>query len=181
MHDDLEQNSRLKRLLSKELNQTDYVDILQRYYSLFMSFENQTEKHAGWAAMKKQLQIRSKTELLEKDLRHFGVAASDYGHAGATSLRFLTENTAQLLGTAYVMEGSSLGGRYISRHLQERFKWTADSGACYFNGYAENTAQLWKHFCSFIENFSGPDGEKDQVVVSARHAFETFDCAMSLK
>lgn len=49
----------------------------------------------------------------------------------------------QLLGTVYVVEGSMLGGQWICKRLQASLGIDANSGARFFSGYGNDSAQHW--------------------------------------
>jgi heme oxygenase len=49
----------------------------------------------------------------------------------------------QLLGTVYVVEGSMLGGQWISKRLQASLGIDASNGARFFSGYGNDSAEHW--------------------------------------
>jgi heme oxygenase len=58
-----------------------------------------------------------------------------------------------LIGTLYVIEGATLGGQVISRHLYRHLGFSANAGARFFNGYGDEAAtqQQWTLFCQFAD------------------------------
>lgn len=56
------------------------------------------------------------------------------------------DSASAAIGALYVLEGSSLGGQFLSRQLQERLQLTAAEGGAYFNGYGANTGKHWQAF-----------------------------------
>lgn len=58
---------------------------------------------------------------------------------------------AEALGALYVVEGSSLGARHISRHLQAGLGLDAASGASFFAGHGEQTGPWWLRFKAVLE------------------------------
>jgi hypothetical protein len=59
------------------------------------------------------------------------------------------------LGSLYVMEGSTLGGRLISRALSE-VSWLPPGGVVYFNPCGSRTAAMWRNFQNELTAHSSP-------------------------
>lgn len=85
---------------------------------------------------------------------------------GATVGAF--QDIGALIGTLYAIEGATLGGQVISRHLQTTLGLTASTGARFFNGYGDtlSTQQHWQEFCQF----AGSIADRPQLVLSAQLA-----------
>ena len=47
----------------------------------------------------------------------------------------LVETFAQTLGCPYVLEGATLGGQVVGRHLRENLNLSPENGAAFFNSY----------------------------------------------
>lgn len=82
-------------------------------------------------------------------------------------------NQAEALGALYVVEGSSLGARHISRHLQARLGLDAASGASFFAGHGEQTGPWWLRFKAVLEQrLITPE----QQALAVQGACQTFAC-----
>lgn len=99
---------------------------------------------AGWepavaaalpARWRPWLQARSRRSFLEKDLQGLGVAP---GPAAAVPP---FPDPAAAWGSVYVMEGSALGGQFISRALAGTGR---DGATSYFRGWGEATGSMWR-------------------------------------
>lgn len=115
---------------------------------------------------------REKTGWLEADLRHF-----DYDEAMLASLPRCpllppTGTRAEILGAAYVLEGSTLGGQFISRHLEQRLGLRDGQGYRFFRSYGPEVGAMWEAFRVELSAASAPD--TDDIIVGAAQA--TFDC-----
>jgi heme oxygenase len=118
------------------------------------------------------LQQRRKTHLLEADLATLGVqAAQQLPICG--DLPPLA-SVADYFGCMYVLEGASLGGVLISRHIRATLNVTPEAGGKFFYGYGEQTGAMWHDFRSAISAFSIESADHDAVVASARATFETL-------
>jgi heme oxygenase len=60
-------------------------------------------------------------------------------------------NAAQLAGTLYAIEGATLGGQVIARHVEINRGFTSLTGARFFIGYGAETAQRWNDFEVFMQ------------------------------
>lgn len=81
------------------------------------------------------------------------------------------KSSLEALGTMYVLEGSTLGGRMISKMLMKNTTVVFnESNLNFFNGYKENTGVKWTYFLSVIDQHE----EEAEVIVAA--ANETFNC-----
>jgi heme oxygenase len=86
---------------------------------------------------------RQRRPLLELDLEWFGVAEKNDGRPMLPEMNSLPG----LLGTMYVMEGSTLGGQLIARHVEVALHLGDGQGSSYFRGHGSQTGPMWKEFC----------------------------------
>ena len=61
---------------------------------------------------------------------------------------------AEGIGCLYVLEGSTLGGQFILRALQERLGLSPDREARFFASYGKHVGSMWKSFGSFAEQYA---------------------------
>ena len=103
-----------------------------------------------------------------KDLGHGGQSASKpFGNTSGFS-------TAFALGIAYVVEGSSLGGRVILKNINTVLGYDAQRGARYFAGYGGQTGSHWKTFLNALVNCEGATGKGDEIIAGANFAFDAI-------
>jgi heme oxygenase len=81
----------------------------------------------------------------------------------------------QALGCLYVMEGSTLGGRFIARRLHEHLGLTPASGAAFFHGYGEETGSRWKAFQQALVRYSAATENEFAVIGAAEETFSKFE------
>lgn len=97
---------------------------------------------------------RTRRGLLERDLLALGctpqalAALPDCPRAAG-----LAADPYAALGSLYVMEGSTLGGRVISAALAEAGGFPP-GGLAYFNPYGERTGAMWRAFRAEAEAFA---------------------------
>lgn len=109
--------------------------------------------------------------LIEQDLQVLGLDAESIGAipgcAEAISLGIGLDNA---LGSVYVLEGSTLGGRVIAHHLSRAAWWPA-TGLRYFDPYGEATASRWRET---MAQLAGAGGDPERIVAGAVRTFEVL-------
>ena len=153
-------------LMQPNLDRATYVDCLGKWYGVIAAWEEQASSFApDW--LLPLLLTRSRRPLLALDLAWFGVLAP-LGRSALPSLRDLPS----LLGAMYVIEGSSLGGQIIARHVETALFLTPGQGDSFFRGHGSQTGPLWKEFCEMLKT-QVPDDQTDTVIASAKRMFAT--------
>lgn len=162
-------------LMQEGLNTEQYVQCLRRIYGVVAAWEERAAKVAPeW--LKPALGARQRRPLLELDLAWFGVKEHDEGRPALPEMNDLPS----LFGTMYVMEGSTLGGQFIARHVETALQLSEGRGNSYFRGHGNQTGLMWKEFCEMLQ-LRIPDEQTEAVVVSAKAMFSTFGMWMQRK
>ena len=159
-------------LMDEELDVDTYVSYLLRLHGIIAAWEEWATANAP-AWIQPLLAVRRRGQLLMLDLMWFGVDTSGEARPTLPEMR----DTASLLGAMYVVEGSTLGGQLIARHVELVLGLTAGRGNAYFRGHNERTGQLWKEFCDALRT-KVPDGETDAVIAAAKAMFGIFGAWM---
>ncbi len=147
----------------------DYKVLLRRFYRFYSAIEPQLPV-AELADAGFDVSERLKLPLLERDLAALGcklVNANSWTDIPST------RNAAEAFGAIYVMEGATLGGQVITRHLKQHLGLTPERGGAFFNSYGAQVGPMWKAFGAAITAYSERHPEDDDVIVST--AVETFD------
>ncbi|ADV84073.1 biliverdin-producing heme oxygenase [Terriglobus saanensis] len=156
-------------LMKPDLTLTEYVSVLQRFYRAVAAWETWAETHVPeqWRAMFEQ---RRRSRLLLEDFHSLGVTSDE---AAWSELPFpVLESDASFLGAMYVVEGSTLGGQYIARHVEEVLQFTPGVGDAYFRGYGDRTGEMWKEFRAVVAGID--DRDSGEVIDGARKMFGMF-------
>jgi heme oxygenase len=85
-------------------------------------------------------------------------------------------NRSAWLGAVYVVEGSTLGGQVISRHLHQHFGWAEGFGHTFFLGYQERTGERWRTVQQALE---APGLDGNQVLYGAHQTFSYIESAFT--
>lgn len=184
-------------LMNADLSLEDYRQFMGRFYGFYAPLEAQMLASPHWQLLEFEYTTRQKTPRLAQDLLALG---SNVAAVAATPRCIALPACAtpeQLLGCLYVIEGATLGGRSITRHLQTRLGLTPQSGGAFFDGYGARTGSHWKAFCAMLAynadrlldpgadpsthlstdpcaDLSALEGRHAAIVASANCTFETL-------
>ena len=151
-----------------------YGRTLRLFYAFHRPLEEAFARIPGWAGVGIDPQERRKTPLLAADLRRLGIAEDSTPPPGAGPLP-LPGDLAEALGVMYVLEGSTLGGRYIRKQVQAGLGLTPGDGASYFDSYGDRVGAMWKAFGAAVDAFATTGAVRDAAVRSAVATFTAFD------
>ncbi|RED19726.1 heme oxygenase [Flavobacterium cutihirudinis] len=155
-------------IMSPEMKIEDYTF----YLNLMHDVHNDTEAliFPFFTNLLEDLEQRKKKHLIENDLSFLNAKKSDAEKV------FHTEgiSAAFALGILYVVEGSTLGGRFILKNVSKRPELSGDQGVSYFNGYGDKTGSFWKSFLSFLSEYEQEHNCGDEIIEGAIFAFDSI-------
>lgn len=136
------------------------------------------------AGLQEFLQRRRRAPMLAADLRELGVSEEHRSVPDWTTVvypegvtpRDEGERHACVMGAMYVMEGSTLGGRFIARYVEEHLHMTPGAGDAYFRGHGDATGSVWREFREHLA--SVPDEFDALVEGAAKRTFRAFGRAL---
>lgn len=154
------------------LTRDGYRRVLERFYGFYAPLEPAIRAVGGWADRGLDLDARRKGPLLEADLRTLGVDAP----AALPLCDDLPPHVtpADCFGSLYVLEGSTLGGQLISRHVQHVFGVTPETGGRFFHGYGDKTGEMWQSFRAAVTGFVVSAADQNAAVAAAKKTFSTL-------
>lgn len=144
-----------------------YARLLTRWWGFHAVFEPMVRASPPFAG----LEGRGRFHLVEADLGRLGLSsAAIRALPRIESLAFLG-NEAAMIGALYVLEGSTLGGQVIARHVERTLGAGVAAGACaYFQGYGKaSTMPMWRAFLACLGEVDARS--HDDVVIGARRTF----------
>ncbi|MEP7123077.1 MAG: biliverdin-producing heme oxygenase [Byssovorax sp.] len=156
-------------LLDEALTLATYTRTLQRFHGFWRPVEASLGRCAGLRELGLDPAERAKAPLIEGDLRALG--AGDPAVLPVCDEVPRVATTAAALGVMYVLEGASLGGQIISRHLSARLGITKESGGRFFHGYGERTGEMWRAFGAAVTGFALTRRAEDEMVHEAKATF----------
>jgi heme oxygenase (biliverdin-IX-beta and delta-forming) len=162
-------------LLDPQLSRATYRACLRRFFGYYAPLELRLLRSQAWHAVGLAYGDRRKTPQLSQDLAALGVTPEELEQTPLCHALPDLRSTARLFGCLYVIEGATLGGQIVTRHLQASLGVTPQSGGAFFSGYAEHTGSRWKAFGVHLSAFAGASGADDEIVAGANETFETLD------
>ena len=157
-HDRLERGL---RLTDPGLTLERYREVLSRFFGFWAGWEPRMAEELPDEAL---LAPRRRLHLLRSDLKALGLSPERLPACPAPPLR----GTGEAMGSLYVMEGSTLGGRVILKALEGR---GVPAGArAYLAGHGDATGAMWRSFLSRLE--AEPDAAA--VLRGAKATFATL-------
>jgi heme oxygenase len=149
----------------------DYALLLKGFYGYFAPLEDAIAPFITTDVLPDGAHRRKASSLLS-DLSQMEVAVDEL--TLATRLPQI-QSLPQALGALYVMEGSTLGGRGITKMLQKKEGLHLQlNNLQFFNGYGDGTGPMWTAFVNVLNSFCGTDAEVAQMVASANQSFLLF-------
>jgi heme oxygenase len=127
-----------------------------------------------WSAVGIDFASRRKTPLLEEDMRFLGIP---YSQKKQSKHALDRTNFDFALGCLYTLEGATLGGQVISRHLAN-LGIGPDNGGRFFDGYAAKTGEMWKSFQTKATDYCVTEHQIAEAVNGAKSTFGKFRHAL---
>ena len=187
-HEELTLRDRLKRdtrdehealesgldLLRADFGMMDYCELLVKFHGLYVSFESFLLEQAneGSQPAKFYCEARCKADWLAADLKSQGILHRACEAAVPEDmLRLSFPSASHQLGAIYVLEGSMLGGRILSRHFGARFGLTPENGLRFFSGYGISMTLMWNSMLQLLESDVPATASPEKVIEGARSMF----------
>lgn len=158
------------RILDEDATPADYHRYLVAMHGYHAPLEERFAAHAGLAAAGFEAPLRKKRHLIERDLTSLGDPLTAWP---ACPRLPDTGPLARAVGAAYVIEGSTLGGRFILAKLPPGLAPLRGGATAFLEGYGAATGDRWRAFGDLVGRAVGSPAEEDAAVDAA---CETFAC-----
>ena len=163
-HDRIEKAIDLDRRIA---SRDAYKNLLIRFYGFHKAWENAASSQAPDRAF---FRSRCKTALLARDLEALGLHAGEIIQLPQCHPLMPLPAPEAVLGSMYVVEGSTLGGALIAKAVERKLGLGPDSGCAYFRSYGRDTAAMWNTFGWVLLAASSLETD-DLIVASAQDTF----------
>jgi len=176
-HQLIEQNSASQLLLSKGVTIVQYAHYLKSLYGFVYGFEKMVFpilKHHPLL----QINDRKKSHFIQADLAMLNqTAAQPYVSDELFNTHYQT--AAAAFGGMYVLEGSTLGGQIISKHLSKVLGAAVAGKTSYLSAYASQTGTMWKSFLQLLCEAGASANNEDEIIDSAVNTFSLLNDCLS--
>lgn len=153
------------RVAAPDVTVDDVRTFLTALWRVHHAIEAQLARVPDLATAVPDLARRRKAPRLAADLAALGVDVTSQPPAAVPSITTL----AQALGALYVLEGSTLGGRVIHRHLAATLPEVARTATSFLTVY-DDTGAMWHAFQEHVSHAAAPR-DHDAIVATAGETF----------
>jgi heme oxygenase (biliverdin-IX-beta and delta-forming) len=161
-------------VFSRIQTKSDYARLLGRFLTMYEPLEDQLSRAENWPERGLDFDSLRKASWLREDLAALGAPAHDIDSWERCNQLPETESLGAAIGCLYVLEGSTLGGRVISKRFGETLGIAPGSGGRFFNGYGAETGERWRAFGQWTRAMEEREGFLEPE--ATRAAKETFAC-----
>jgi heme oxygenase (biliverdin-IX-beta and delta-forming) len=157
-------------LMDPELHRDRLVAVLARLHAFWSAAETGLDEWARRepaAAGTVDWTRRRRAHLFAGDLQALGAAPQPAPHPELPAVA----DTDQALGRLYVLEGSTLGGTFISRHLATLPTLGPGARVGAFSPYGSETGAMWHAYRRVTRERVAAGGDADRLVDAAVTTF----------
>jgi heme oxygenase (biliverdin-IX-beta and delta-forming) len=174
LHKQIEAISYSSKILDFSLELEHYKNLLLANY-IFLS---QIEPGAGKFTELEEMILyseRKKLPLLEKDLQNLGINPVETKTKVNLKLpSFSIPSVLEAIASLYVVEGSTLGGAVIQRHLKQNPNMNSVMEYNFYGCYGKNVGVKWKEFCISLVRIANDEKKELAIINQARATFAYF-------
>lgn len=173
-HRRLDSLPQMVRLLSPTLSVAEYLACLRGLQLAHVPLEEAVEQYLAENNLPFDFSRRRKAGLLARDIAFYTtddepVSSPEYP---------LINDPARLVGTLYVIEGATLGGRMIARRIAKSIGAEPGAGADFFNVYGDQVDLFWHDLWPFFNATVG-QAEVARALAAAGDCFRLFEDSLS--
>jgi heme oxygenase len=155
------------------------LDAYRRYLSRFLGFYEPVEaalaSAEGLDAHLPDLPARSKRAHLTSDLLALALAPAEIAGLPRCARAPAVASVPAALGCAYVLEGSTLGGLILARHLRGALGAPVEGRLAFLTSYGADVGPMWRTFGRHVDAYAGKHpGAVAPMIESARATFTLF-------
>lgn len=159
MHQTVERLPLMARLTSPTVTRDDYLEYLHALAEVYAAVEGSL-LDALDEEIRSDLGVRPKLPAILEDLAEQGQP-----HVPRASAQLAPTGAGAALGGLYVLEGATLGGRVIAKHLR-RCLGPALGSAGFLDFHGEHSSAAWKRFASILDSLPAHGRMNPAEVVS---------------
>ncbi len=162
-------------VMSDSFTLEHYRDLLGKFYGYYQPLDEKIVAAIDAENLDFDYDSRLKVPKLKEDLKHIDLSENEISNLPICDFTPEIDSAENVFGCLYVVEGSTLGGQLISRHLANKFDLNSENGSSFFSGYGKETGKRWKEFGSFATEFAEKSENNEQIISTAVKTFETLE------
>ncbi|MFD2874361.1 biliverdin-producing heme oxygenase [Mucilaginibacter ximonensis] len=152
-------------------SQQDYINLLNLFYGYFGALELHIERYIN-ASNLADYEDRRKTSAIADDITALGAIIPALA---ADDKLPVIDNYLKAFGALYVIEGSTLGGKIISKMIQQHLHVEDGRGLSFFNSYGKHTEQMWAGFKEILNDVAMSPEDEEIITRAANQTFAKFE------
>lgn len=160
-------------LMSPSVSLARYRRIIALLYGFYRPMEAGLERLSDLAPSR-EFSLRTRTELLRRDLLALGSDTQTISELPTCADLPGLRAPEHFAGCLYVLEGASLGGQLVTRHLRKTLELSDGRGIAFFSGDGASTPVRWKSVLQWLEHVSHCGLSLEQIVTSACDTFSSL-------
>jgi heme oxygenase len=167
-------HARLERrldLVGDDLDLHRYRRVLETFFAFYSALEPAIDRVFPPSAAPGAFRPIARAPLLRADLQALDAPVAE----GVRPEVPAVTRPEHAVGCLYVVEGASLGGQIISRHVQRRLGIGAARGGAFFTGLGDATRARWLAFVAWLEDFGARSTAPDEIAVAACATFAALE------
>ena len=162
-------------LLQNTLLIDRYRKLLARFYGFYVPVETSIEKLCQNRIPELQFSQRRKVNFLFQDLEALGLSKPQVEALPLCDNLPTLTLMSEALGCMYVLEGATLGGQIISRHLQSVHDIHETNGGAFFHSYGSDRGAMWRTFGTALTAYAAATEEDTIIIRAACSTFATLE------
>jgi len=152
----------------------DYAACLRLFHGIFAPLEAALATHPHWAAWGVNFDERRRAPSLRADLRALGHHEPDVEPLNPPGFT----NFSDAFGALYVLEGSTLGGKFILAAINRILGDRVAGATRFFSGHGARSGLLWRDFKAALDAYGDAHPEHGDAVISgAARCYALFAAA----
>jgi heme oxygenase len=175
-HDTADRHERVERaldLMRPDLTHPQWTHLVARFYGFYQPWEAAVERSVSGGELAAMAAQRRKVAWLERDLADLTVSPAQRAALPRCESLPKLDSPARVLGSMYVLEGATLGGQHISKHVERTLGLSDGRGYSFFRSYGPDTGRMWQTFRQTVSALA-PGLDPDTVVQAACQTFDRF-------
>lgn len=175
-HHRIDHHPTLAPLARANLTMAQYQRILQCSMAIHVPLQSLLEDALARMEFTENFRVSPRLSWLKLDFEYFGLTpdadVSAFLSSGWQSFRWPRLDTpAALVGSLYVVEGSTLGGQVIARLLKQHLGISPETGGRFYAGHGPLTQDRWSDFIAFAQSTCLPE----DILMACDAALDTFE------
>jgi heme oxygenase len=169
----LKPHQEVEKVLVQRLRQMKsfegYLQLLKLFYSYFGALEERINLYISNDRLSDYTDRRKSAALAADILSLGGQLPEKIPAEGLPEI----ENHFQAFGALYVIEGSTLGGLFISQMIKKQLS-LGDESLTFFQSYGDRLTTMWDSFKSALDHQAETEEEREMIISGAKATFEKF-------